>query len=689
MKVAGTPPDDPAMAAARARIHARGGPPQADVFTKILLALFGEYDWAGVPSMPVEIMLLPRWSYFNLLEVSYWSRTVIVPLLIVMDRKPVKRLGGAPAARRALGGAARAGERSAWTGSRGPSRRKTFLWKNFFIGVDDYLKSWERLGPRPFRARAVDAARRWIEERLAVPGGLGGIFPAMTNAVLALESPRAIRTTTRSSAGQIKEIENLGVETAHTLYYQPCLSPVWDTALAANALVESGLPADHPQLQRAADWMMNEQITVPGDWQVQAPPRPGGRMAVSVQQRLLPRPGRHGHGHDGADEDPGGGSGAQAARDRARAPSGSSGCRDRTAAGRRSTPTTTASSSTTFPFADHGALLDPSTEDLTGRGLELLGTLGYGTDHPAAQRALGFIQRTQAKDGSWYGRWGANYIYGTWSVLRGLGGHRRGLLAGATCSVAVAWLVSRQNPDGGWGETLASYDDPELAGRGDSMPSQTAWALLGLFAAGHTEGAAVDSGDPVPDPHPARGRRLGGPALEWHRFPARLLPEVPPLRQVLPALGPRRVPEQAAMTPPETTSDWPLPARALEVARTRHPRGRRIAGALRPLPGPGDHLHLRPAVQARSPGGPDQLLRLEVAHHRAADRRLHRDGAEPAGLPHAGESRLGGVRRARGRDLAHPRAGTGAVRRLRDRPGRLRASRPRSGSCGSPSRSTR
>src|SRR3989454_6895614 len=490
MKVAGVAPDDPAVTAARSRIRASGGPTEADVFTKILLALFGEYDWSGVPAMPVEIMLLPRWSYFNLLEVSYWSRTVIVPLLILMDGKPVKRLEDhyrldelwvVPREQASL----------RFPRVPRPFSPKTFLWKNFFIGVDDCLKGWERLGLRPFRARAVEAARRWLEERLAVPGGLGGIFPAMTNAVLALralgypEDHPLIR-------GQIKEIENLGVETAHSLHYQPCVSPVWDTALAANALIESGLAADHPQLQRAAEWMMNEQITVPGDWQVKRPQVPPGgwpfqysndfypdlddtgmvMMAlVKIQsadperkQRSIERGLAWFLGMQGSD---GGWASFDADNNRL--------------------------IFNNIPFADHGALLDPSTEDLTGRGLELLGTLGYGTDHPAAQRALGFIRRPQPKDGSRYGRWGVNYIYGTWSVLRGLGA------IGEDCAQeyvqrAVAWLVSRQNPDGGWGETLASYDEPELAGRGDSLPSQTAWAHLALFAVGHTDGPAVDNG---------------------------------------------------------------------------------------------------------------------------------------------------------------------------------------------------
>jgi squalene-hopene/tetraprenyl-beta-curcumene cyclase len=490
MKVAGVPPDDPAMVAARAGIRARGGPPEADVFTKILLALFGEYDWSGIPAMPVEIMLLPRWSYFNLLEVSYWSRTVIVPLLILMDAKPVKRLP--PACRLdELWVVPREQASLRFHRVPRPFSPRTFLWKNFFIGVDDYLKGWERLGPRPFRARGMEAARRWLEERLAVPGGLGGIFPAMTNAVLALRA-QGYPDDHPLIRGQIKEIEALGVESAHSLHYQPCVSPVWDTALAANALVESGLPADHPQLQRAAEWMMDKQITVPGDWQAKRPHVPPGGwpfqydndfypdlddtamvlMALSKIEGLDPERRRRVIerglgwflGMQGSD---GGWGSFDADNNRL--------------------------IFNNIPFADHGALLDPSTEDLTGRGLELLGTLGEGTAHPAAQRALAFIRRAQSKDGSWYGRWGVNYVYGTWSVLRGVGAIGEDL-AQDYVQRAVAWLLSRQNADGGWGETLASYDDPALAGQGESIPSQTAWALLALDAAGHTGGPEVEAG---------------------------------------------------------------------------------------------------------------------------------------------------------------------------------------------------
>ena len=357
-------------------------------------------------------MLLPRWFYFNIYEVSYWSRTVIVPLLILMDRKPVKRLSPGlglgelwPVPR----------ERATYRLKR---TRRPISWKNFFIAVDDLLKFWERHGPRPARSRAVEAVRLWLEERLAVPGGLGGIYPAMANAVLALrclgypDDHPLIR-------GQLKEIEALAVEGLDTLHYQPCLSPVWDTSLAANALVESGAPPTHTSLQRAAQWMMDRQILVPGDWCGKRPDASPGGWPFQYSNDFYPDVDDSAmvmmalakiEGNDPQRK--------RAALDRGlrwvlamRGRDGGWGSFD--ADNNRLVLNN-------IPFADHGALLDPSTEDLTGRALELLGTLGYGTDYPPARRGIAFLTRAQREDGSWYGRWGANHIYGTWSVLRGL-----------------------------------------------------------------------------------------------------------------------------------------------------------------------------------------------------------------------------------------------------------------------------
>jgi squalene-hopene/tetraprenyl-beta-curcumene cyclase len=489
MKMAGVPVDDPAMAAARERIREMGGPVRANVFTKILLALFGEYDWNGVPAMPVEIMLFPSRFFFNLYEVSYWSRTVIVPLLVIMDRKPVMwlppersldELWPVPRERASLR-FPRIPEPFGW---------RDLAWKNFFIAVDDGLKIWERFSPRPLRKRAIEAARRWLEERLVLPGGLGGIYPAMANSILAMrllgyaDDHPLVR-------GQLKEIEALAIETDDELHYQPCVSPVWDTGLAINALIESGLPADHPALRRAAEWLLDRQVLVAGDWRVKRPGlAPGGwpfqyandyypdldDTAVAVMALHKVR-------------------GIDPARSRAAIERGAAwllGMQGNDGGWASFDADQNRLYLNNIPFADHGALLDPSTEDLTGRGLEMCGTLGYRTDFPPARRALQFVRRTQRHDGAWFGRWGVNYVYGTWSVLRGLRAIGENLEA-EYVRRAVRWLEKHQNPDGGWGESCESYDDPALAGRGPSQPSQTAWALLGLLAAG-ARGPAVEQG---------------------------------------------------------------------------------------------------------------------------------------------------------------------------------------------------
>ena len=490
LKLAGVPISDSAMVAARQLIRARGGPAHANVFTKITLALFGEYPWSAVPTMPVEIMLLPRWWYFNLYEVSYWSRTVIVTLLIVMDKRPVKRLSD-DLRLDELWPVPRARARLRLPRVSRPFSLTTFFWKNFFIAVDDALKVWERWGPRPFRSRALEAARQWLEPRLAVPGGLGGIYPAMANAVLAL---RCLGYPDHHPLiqGQLKAIEALAVETPEAIHYQPCLSPVWDTALAINALIESGLPADHPALLRAGEWLLGRQVLVPGDWQVKRlHVQPGGwpfqyendfypdvddtaMVMMALQKirgldpdktRVAMERGLHWIlGMQGAD---GGWGSFDADNNRLIL--------------------------NNIPFADHGALLDPSTEDLTGRALEALGTLGHSRDLPAARRGIEFLKRTQHPSGAWYGRWGVNYIYGTWSVLRGLRAIGEDLSQGYVQG-ALRWVEAIQNPDGGWGESWESYEDPSLAGRGPSTPSQTAWALLGLFAGGRTSGDTVERG---------------------------------------------------------------------------------------------------------------------------------------------------------------------------------------------------
>jgi squalene-hopene/tetraprenyl-beta-curcumene cyclase len=484
LKLMGYAPDDACMRRARENIVAKGGVTKANVFTKITLALFGQYDWRGVPSMPVEIILFPRWFYFNLTEVSYWSRTVIVPLLILMDLKPVCRIPAAASIDELYVPSRAAAD------LRFPRSERLFTWKNFFITLDRLLHGLERWTPRPFRARARQHALTWVLTRMG-PGGLGGIYPAMANAVMALHTLGYSEDHPKMAEG-LKEIELLGIEEADRFHQQPCLSPAWDTPLAVNALVESALPRDHPALLRAAPWLLQQQILRRGDWQVKRPELPAGGWPFQFRNDFYP---------DTDDS-------AMvlmalkkiALPDRADIRQAIEtglewflGMQSRNGSWGSFDVDNTRLLLNNIPFADHGALLDPPTEDLAGRGLEMLGTYGETLAHPRAARALGFVKRTQDPRGGWFGRWGANYIYGTWSVLRGLQAIGEDLNA-LYIRRAVRWLESCQNADGGWGETLLSYADPTLAGTGESIPSQTAWALLGLLAAGEAQNPAVAGG---------------------------------------------------------------------------------------------------------------------------------------------------------------------------------------------------
>jgi len=483
-KLMGYSPDDAFMRRARENIVAKGGVTKANVFTKIALALLGQYDWRGVPSMPVEIILFPRWFYFNLTEVSYWSRTVIVPLLILMDLKPACPIPP-PAGIDELYVPSRAA-----ADLRFPRSERLFTWKNFFITLDRLLHGLERWTPRPFRARARQQALTWILTRMG-PGGLGGIYPAMANAVMALHTLGYSEDHPKMAEG-LKEIELLGIEEADRFHLQPCLSPVWDTPLAVNALVESALPRDHPALLRAATWLLQQQILRRGDWQVKRPELPPGGWPFQFRNDFYP---------DTDDT-----AVVLMALKKIALPDRADirqaietglewflGMQSRNGGWGSFDVDNTRLLLNNIPFADHGALLDPPTEDLAGRGLEMLGTYEETLAHPRAARALDFVKRTQDPRGGWYGRWGANYIYGTWSVLRGLQAIGEDLNA-SYIRRAVRWLESCQNADGGWGETLLSYADPTLAGKGESIPSQTAWALLGLLAAGEAENPAVARG---------------------------------------------------------------------------------------------------------------------------------------------------------------------------------------------------
>ena len=483
LKLSRVTADDPALERARAWVRDRGGLIRANVFTKITLALFGQYPWSGIPAMPVEIVLLPRGSYFNIHEVSYWSRTVLVPLLIVMDRRPVHALPREYSLE------------ELWAHDRHSddptyARHGVFSWKNFFIGVDGVLKAWEGYGPRPWRARAIRAAHDWLVPRVSVPGGLGAIYPAMANAVLALRL-LGYADDHPLVAGQLKELEALGIEEVDRFHVQPCISPVWDTSLAMNALLASGVPGDHPALVRATDWLLDKQVLEPGDWQVKRPGLAPGGWAFQFDNPFYPdlddtamvlmafRDVRY------PDAD-------RVGRAIARGLRWLRGMQGRDGGWASFDADQTRLRLNNIPFADHGALLDPATEDLTARCVECFARIGFPEGRGALERGLAHLRRTQTAEGAWYGRWGVNYLYGTWSVLRALEAASVPT-SDAMVERAVRWLLDRQNPDGGWGERCDSYAVRGEAGRGPSIPSQTAWALLGLMAGGH-DGPAVERG---------------------------------------------------------------------------------------------------------------------------------------------------------------------------------------------------
>jgi len=483
LKQLGDSPDAPHMIKAREFILGLGGAARVNVFTRITLALFGQVPWGTTPAMPIEIMLLPKWFFFHLQKVSYWSRTVIVPLLILNAKHPVCELRpeeGVP---------------ELFVDPPQGFRHldhliPRHLIKNLFIFLDRILKMADPLIARASRERAIRLAERWTVERMG-EGGIGAIFPAMANAVMALrvldypdDHPDVVRG--------LKAIDGLLVDHGKEAFCQPCVSPIWDTCLSLSAVLEAGVAPEQEAVQKAITWLFENEIRVPGDWSYRAPDLEPAGWAFQFENTFYPD----------VDDTPmvlmallrAGTLNQEANRERIqKAVNWVIGMQSSDGGWGAFDIDNNYLYLNNIPFADHGALLDPSTSDLTGRCIELLAMLGYDRNFPPIARGLDFLMREQEKFGAWFGRWGVNYIYGTWSVLKGLG--RLGEdVSQPYIRKAVEWLKSCQNPDNGWGETCYSYKDPSLAGKGESTPSQTAWALLGLMAVGEVESLAVQRG---------------------------------------------------------------------------------------------------------------------------------------------------------------------------------------------------
>jgi len=486
LKMIGDSPQAEHMRRARDAVRLRGGAERSNVFTRCLLALYGIVPWHAVPVMPVEIMLLPKWFPFHLDKISYWSRTVIVPLLVLMAKKPrarnVKEVSVAELflePPRQLGPTPKA-----------PQQKASWFW--FFRVVDDVLRAAEPWFPQAMRQRAIDRAVAWVEERLNGEDGLGAIFPGIANSVMMYEALGVPAEDPRRAIAR-QSIDKLLAVHDNEIFCQPCVSPIWDTALACHAFLEVGGERAVAEAKRGLEWLVPKQILdLRGDWIAQRPNvRPGG-WAFQYANAHYP---------DVDDT-----AVVAMALDRVR----DSGQGDYTSAIDRAREWIVGMQSVNggwgafdadneyyylnnIPFADHGALLDPPTEDVSARCLSMLAQLG-DTTSAAAERALAYLRRSQRHDGSWYGRWGMNYIYGTWSVLSAL--NAAGVKPEAPeMRKAVEWLAATQNPDGGWGEDGSSYRlDYHGYEAAPSTASQTAWAVLGLIAAGAVDHPAVARG---------------------------------------------------------------------------------------------------------------------------------------------------------------------------------------------------
>src|SRR6201996_673931 len=484
LKMIGDDINAPHMVRAREALHVRGGAIKANVFTRILLALYGETAWANVPTVPVELILLPRWFPIHLSKMSYWARTVIVPLLVLAAKRPLARnprnvhvpelfVPGVPAA------SPRAPHQSAG-------------WSAFFTALDWGLKRFEPFWPKAMRARAIETCRAWTTERLNGEDGLGAIYPAMANSVM-MYDVLGYAPDHPDRAIARKSVENLLVVKEDEAYCQPCVSPVWDTALVAHALLETKDPRAEAAAVRGLEWLKPLQVLdVKGDWADERPNvRPGG-WAFQYRNDHYPDLDDTAVVVMAMDRAAKAGRSPQYKNEIARGAEWVDGLQSRNGGWGAFNADNSYYYLNNIPFADHGALLDPPTEDVSGRCVGMIAQLGG--DKMRLNAGVAYLRKTQLADGSWFGRWGVNYIYGTWSALAGLNG--AGLKPDdETMRRAVDWLAAIQNPDGGWGENCDSYKlDYKSYEPAPSTASQTAWALLGLMAGGQVDHPAVARG---------------------------------------------------------------------------------------------------------------------------------------------------------------------------------------------------
>src|ERR1700681_1941085 len=480
LKLAGDSPDSAHLAKAREAVHRLGGLEHTNSYVRFYLALVGAVGWELVPAIPPELMLLPNWFFINIYEMSSWTRGIVIPMAILSALRPDFRLPEHARVEELFCDPSNKASAFDWSS-------QLISWRNFFLALDRALKLYEKLPWKPLRQRALREAKAWLLEHIDRTEGLAAIYPAMMNSIFSLialghgpDDPLTAR--------EIREFSRFEIEDGETIRMQPCVSPVWDSAIAMVALEEAGLPADHPALVKSAEWILSKQVLGPGDWQVKNKDAEPGGWVFEFRNDFYP---------DVDDT-----AFVLMALQRVKFPD----AKRMEAATRRGIQWLLSMQNRdggwgafdrdnnkaflcNIPFADHNAMIDPSTADVTARVLECLGRFGRPAEHPVVQRAVGFLTKDQSKDGSWFGRWGVNYVYGTSGVLRAL--ETVSLTAQDYCARAVAWLRQVQKADGSFGESLLSYEMESTKGQGNSTPSQTAWGLIGLLAGADRNDPAV------------------------------------------------------------------------------------------------------------------------------------------------------------------------------------------------------
>jgi squalene-hopene/tetraprenyl-beta-curcumene cyclase len=479
LKLAGDGPNSPQLSKARAVIHRLGGLEKSNSYVRFYMALVGAVGWELVPSIPPEMMLLPNWFAMNIYEMSSWTRGIVIPMAILSTLRPDWRVPESAHVDELFKDPSHKAAAFDWSD-------KLISWKNFFLALDRGFKLYEKSPWKPLRQRALREAKQWMLDHMERSEGVAAIYPAMMNSIFALialgHGPEDALTWR-----EIKEFSKFEIEENDTIRLQPCVSPIWDTCIAMVSLEESGVEPDHPALVKAADWILSKQILGGGDWQVKNKDAEPGGWAFEFRNDYYPDV------DDTAfilmalqrvkypDE-------ARMKAATRRAVQWLLSMQNRDGGWAAFDRDNDSKFLCNIPFADHNAMIDPSTADVTARVMECLGRFGWPAEHPAMKRGLKFLLQDQCEDGSWFGRWGVNYVYGTSGVLRAL--ETVSLNAKDYCKRAVNWLKTVQKPDGSFGESLRSYDEPKTKGQGISTPSQTAWGLIGLLA-------AADPGDPA------------------------------------------------------------------------------------------------------------------------------------------------------------------------------------------------